>query len=767
MSDIIWCVIIGGAMSHANIIIEIYCLLITVILLICNFLSTQKKTADAKSRIMCRMLTTNAGIIMAFTVTVIIDGAVKYKILNVVLTGICYALGAILTELFGEYIFCIVREKVTDSRKLLYALRAVCGAAMLMDIVSIFNGMYFGTVNGYHVRGPFYMVNQILILSIMLLELIYIFARTKIIGKEAAALAMYGILPLFSVILQIFVREYLLMYPAITLSLFIIYVVRYINQADMLNQKNEELTRAILENEKSRQEAEKANQAKSEFLSSMSHDIRTPLNAIIGMTGMAMDNIDNKKQALDNLGIVQASSRHLLSLVNDVLDLSMIERGKIQIAQNEFILPDLLTEIEKMSWPISKAKKQTFTVRADTVEDEFYIGDAQRIKQVLVNFISNAVKYTPSGGTITLKIDEEKTDDPDEVILRMACIDNGIGIEKERQQEIFKPFVREIMSTVNPVEGTGLGLTIVRNIVEAMHGKVELTSEKGKGSTFTALIPLKLAEEDKMLRQFENVRDKKVLFIADGEEFCDMIRENYPKIIGCPCDVVSSADVLADTWKKTQRYDAILVVSEEKVPEVIHRARAQYPETDILYGSSMQMLEDEEQILNAGADAVLYRPIFRTTLFEAYQTLRLKKKTVAGTDQYLTGKKVLVAEDQPINYEVVEYILKNAGAEVFRADNGKEAEEKFLASAPGYYDLILMDIMMPVMNGYDAAVGIRKADRPDADQIIIVAMTANAFTEDIQKAHECGMNAHISKPVEPDVIRETLLQLMGRQQEIR
>ena len=749
-------------MSHANIIIEVYCLLITIILLICNFLSAHKENAGRRSRLMCVMLIVNASIICIFTGLVIIDGDVRFEQINRVMTGVCYALGAILTELFGEYVFCIIKEKKQISRWIQYFLRMICGLAGALDLISIFNGMYFSTVNGYHTRGPLFMLNQSLILAVMILELVYVLTQIRVIGKDAAALAMYGLFPLVSVLLQIFIKEYVLMYPAITLSLFIIYVVTYINQAEMLNQKNMELTKAIEETERSKKEAEKANKAKSEFLSSMSHDIRTPLNAIIGMTGMAVDNIDNQKQALDNLSIVQASSRHLLSLVNDVLDLSMIESGKIIIAQNEFILPDLMIEVQKIAWPLARTKKQIFSVVADTVTHEFYIGDMQRIKQILVNFISNSVKYTPSGGTITLRIDEEETDKPEQVILRFSCIDNGIGIEKERQAEIFEPFVREVKSTVNPVEGTGLGLTIVHNIVSAMNGRVELVSEKGKGSAFTAVLPVKLADETAMLRQFDEVKNYHVLFIADGEEVCSMVKDNYPKIIGCACDVMSSSDVFADVKEPSDGYDAILSVSEENVSEVIRKLRERHPDTDIIYGSSLQMLEDEDKILNAGADAVLYRPIFKTTLFEEYQTLHLKKRTSAGTDRYLSGRNILVAEDQPINYEVVEYMLQNAGASVSGAENGKEAVNSFMSSKHGEYDLILMDIMMPEMNGYDATKMIRKSDRPDAGKILIVAMTANAFSEDIQRAYENGMNGHISKPIEPEVMKETLIHLFSQ-----
>lgn len=750
-------------MSHANIVIEVYCLLITTILLICNDLAAKRKKENRKSTIMTGMLLANGFIICAFVIQIMVDGNIAYAWLNNGMTGICYAMGAIMTELFGEYVFSIMKETRPASKRFMFTLRIVCSIAVVLDLSSIFSGIYFSTVNGYHIRGPYFLFNQILILLVMLLELLYVIVHRKTIGKDATALIMYSVLPLISIVLQIFIKDYVLMYPAITLSLFIIYVVTFINQAELLHQKNQELELAIQETEQSKKEAEKANRAKSEFLSSMSHDIRTPLNAIIGMTEMAVDNIDNRKQALEDLDIVQSSSRHLLSLVNDVLDLSLIESGKMSIAQNPFILPDLLNEVERIAWPLCKAKKQQFNVVADHVSDEFYIGDMPRLKQILVNFISNAVKYTATGGTVTVKIEEENSEQADTAMLKFTCIDNGIGIEEERQREIFEPFVREVKSTVNPIEGTGLGLTIVRNIVDAMHGKLELVSEKGQGSTFTAVIPLHLADEAKMLAPFEDVKNNQVLLVADGDAQCDLIRSNYPRLVGSPCDVMDSQNILDGVQPPSGHYDAILVTSEQQAVEVIRAVRKRYPQTDIIYGSSMQMLDREDQILNAGADTVLYRPIFRTTLFETYQALRLKRKSATGVDQYLAGKNILVAEDQPINYAVAAYILTHAGATVSRAENGKEAVARFLEGKPNQYDVILMDIMMPLMNGYEAAAAIRRSDRPDSHSIPIVAMTANAFSEDIQKAYQYGMNGHISKPLEPQVMRDKLIYVFSSQ----
>lgn len=747
-------------MSRANIIIEAYCLLITVSLQICNYMANRHIVKTKLHHILCTMLFVNGIIITAIIITVLIDGNENMSWLNSLSEGICYIGGAVLTLLFGEYVIALTENKKKPNLAFVIFLRTACCSAAVLDFISIFNGMYFGTLNGYHIRGPFYLINQSWILCVMLAEFIFILSKRKIIGSSASALTLYGLIPAAASVLQIFTNEYVLLYPAITLSMFILYVVSYISQARELNQKNIQLEKAIEETEKAKRAAEKANRAKSDFLSSMSHDIRTPLNAIIGMTDMAVDNIDNKKQALDNLNVVQSSSKHLLSLVNDVLDLSMIESGKIAIAKTEFILPDLLIEVEKIAWPLTVAKNQEFILDADKVDDEFYIGDEPRLKQILVNFLSNAVKYTPSEGKIILCIEEEKAEDQKHAVIKMSCIDNGIGIDKDVQEIIFEPFVREVKSTVNPIEGTGLGLTIVSNIVKAMHGTISVVSEKGIGSTFTACIPLEIADEEKMLQQFDDVKDYFVLLNADDEETCNFIRETYPQVIGVPCDVKMTADILNHTAVYSSRYDAIISISETDAVKVIRQLREKFPNTDIICGCRMNMLEKEDQILNAGADAVLYRPAFRSTMFEEFQELKRKKSRRADSEKYLEGKNILVVEDQAINYLIVEHMLKNAGAYVWQAENGQEAVDIFMGSQTGRFDLIMMDIMMPVMDGYTATQKIRKADRPDAKTIPIVAMTANAFAEDVQKSKSYGMNAHISKPMEPETVKEVLIRLL-------
>lgn len=556
--------------------------------------------------------------------------------------------------------------------------------------------------------------------------------------------------------LQKFVKHYPLQASVIVTVFMILIAILLITAADSKVRERRNLALA-----QAKQEAEDANKAKSEFLANMSHDIRTPLNAIVGMTNMAVNDIDNKKQALEDMSIVTAASKHLLSLVNDVLDLSKIESGKVVIAQSSFILPDLIVEVEKMTWPMLKAKQQEFTVTAFTVQYEFLIGDKERLKQILVNFISNASKYTPPGGKIQLSFNETAAEDPHTIILEMSCCDNGIGIAKENQEKIFEPFAREIRSTINPVEGTGLGLAIVKKIVTAMNGTIQLDSEKGKGSTFIVKVPVRLDDQDKMLAQFDDVMHYKVLFIADDQQTCEYISKVYPLINKDACDVADNEQIMNDTAVLKDSYDALLVISEDNAPAVVAKLHQKYPSANLIYGCNMKMIDQEKAVLNAGADAVLYRPVFRSTLFEEYRTLKIKKNASVGSDTYLKGRRVLVAEDQPINYAVAEFMLKAAGAEVQKASTGQEAVDMFLASSPGEIDMIFMDIMMPVMNGYEAAKAIRSSERSDASSVIIVAMTANAFSEDIQKSYACGMDGHISKPIDAAVVKETLIHILS------
>jgi len=743
--------------------IEVYCLLITIILMICHFITTNKKTKTHRSNVLFLMIFVNALVIISFIISVLNEGHPEVTIWNNIVTGICYACGTTLTELFGEYINIIVGEKQKINQKIQMIFRIVCSVLIFLNLISILNGMYFSTVNGFHIRGPYYMFNQGSILIIILLELGYILYNMNLIGRQALALLVCGLIPAASVFVQIFVKEYVLIYPAITLAMLISYIVSYIYMTNELHTKNTELIKAIEDAEQAKKMTEQANRSKTEFLSSMSHDIRTPLNAIVGMTEMAIENINNQALTLENLNVVRDSSKHLLYMVNDVFDLSMIESGKIQISKTEFFFADMLKEIESLVWPLTREKQQKFILDFGNEVEDCYIGDAPRIKQILMNFLSNAVKYTQRGGCITLKINEEKKDDEQYAVLKLACIDNGIGIDKKTQEHMFEPFKREVRSTINPIEGTGLGLAIAHRIVEAMHGTITVQSEKGMGSRFCVTLPIQRGNEEKMMEQFKDVRNYYALVIADTDEVCNMVHNDYRNVVGVDCDILKSEEVLQGKLK-FKNFDVIICISVEKVMDVLHKLREIFPTTGILFGCSMDRMDQERQVLDAGIDAVLYRPFFKSTLFHEYQKLKRKKNSVEESAKYLLGKNILVAEDNSINYMIIEHMLQNAGAIVWRAETGLGAVDLYLGSRKGQFSAILMDIMMPVMDGYTATEKIRNSSRPDSKSIPIIAMTANAFAEDIQKSKDYNMNAHLSKPLDAKSVKETLLCCMNQEE---
>lgn len=510
------------------------------------------------------------------------------------------------------------------------------------------------------------------------------------------------------------------------------------------------LSRAMLQ-------ARAASNAKSEFLSNMSHDIRTPMNAIMGMTGMAMKSLAQQDcdSAAGSLKIVQTSSRQLLSLINDVLDLSRIESGKMLLATEPYALPDVVRDISEIIRPLCVAKEQRYDVEISEIRHEFILGDQVRLRQVLLNILNNANKYTPPGGRIRFAAVEKPSQVSGTALYQFTIEDNGIGIAPEKLDEIFRPFSREINSTVNQVEGTGLGLTIVKSIVDARGGSIHVDSEKGKGSVFTVLLPLLLQDTQKALQRYAPLRGKKLL-VAEQEsgasaDLCAMLRE-----VGIQ---VSTAANLPYAVKAVQEelFPVVLVDRGRDGPEAVRAIRQAAPQqaTILLAGApAFKAMADIE------ASAFLERPLFRSVLFERIMELCREDASSIPSEKYFTGRRLLIVDDMEINRLVVQLMLESAGAVVQQAENGRQALTMFQESPLGYYDAILMDVMMPVMGGYEATGLIRALSRADAS-VPIVAMTANAFLEDVKKSREAGMDAHISKPLQAENVRRVLLGLLN------
>ncbi len=518
----------------------------------------------------------------------------------------------------------------------------------------------------------------------------------------------------------------------------------------------------IKELEEARQMAEHANRAKSEFLSNMSHDIRTPMNAIVGMTAIATANIDNRQQVQNCLKKITLSSRHLLGLINDVLDMSKIESGKMTLNYDQVSLREVMEGIVNISQPQVRAKKQQFNVSIHDISAENVCCDGIRLNQVLLNLVSNAVKFTPDGGVISLSLYEEVSPvGEDYVRIHFQVKDNGIGMSPEFKEKVFESFVREDNARVNRTEGSGLGMTITKYIVDAMKGTIEVESELGKGTMFHVVLDMEkgvVQEQDMILPEWN------MLVVDDDRELCESAVVSL-KSIGVKAEwTLDGETAVKMVMKHHERHDDYqIILIDWKLPGMngIETARkiSQCVGEDIpiLLISAYDWADIENEAREAGIDGFISKPLFKSTLFYGLRPFMTDLDELPEreneSEEDLQDKRILLAEDNELNWEVAEDLLSELGLSLDWAENGQICVDKFQASEPGYYDAVLMDIRMPVMSGYEAAHMIRNSGRQDAD-IPIIAMTADAFSEDIQKCLEAGMNAHVSKPIDaPSVAR--------------
>lgn len=519
--------------------------------------------------------------------------------------------------------------------------------------------------------------------------------------------------------------------------------------------------------------AKSANKAKSHFLSNMSHDIRTPMNAIIGFSVLLAKDAEKPEKVRDYTRKITASSHHLLSLINDVLDMSKIESGKTSLNLAEFSLPELLEELNTILLPQAKAKKQSFETHAQGILSEQLMGDKLRINQILINLLSNAIKYTPENGKIDFLVEELPRPSAQFARLRFVIQDNGIGMSEEFQKSVFDPFSREISSTTNAIQGTGLGMAITKNLVELMGGIIHVTSQTGKGSTFTVelsfALPEKTEEKESWLRQ----KISRVLVADDEEEVCHDIQEMM-RDTGVEVSYVTTgaAAVDAAALAKERGEEFHVILLDWKMPglngvETVQRIREKVGAgTPILILTSYEWEDIEGEAREAGVDAFMSKPFFVTSFWQALAPLFSDDSHEVDTkdnvrENVLEGLLFLVAEDIEMNAEILSEMLGMEGAQCEFAVNGKEALEMFVKSQPGHYDMILMDVQMPIMNGYEATRQIRACGHPEADTIPIVAMTANAFAEDVQNALDSGMNHHLAKPIDMDALKNITAQLIN------
>ncbi len=511
-------------------------------------------------------------------------------------------------------------------------------------------------------------------------------------------------------------------------------------------------------------EAREANLAKETFLSNMSHDIRTPMNAIVGMTALAKKHIDEKARVSDALNKIEVASGHLLSLINDILDMSRINSGKLNIAEEFFSLSDLLHETMTIIRPQIEQKKHTFRLAVGEIFAENLCGDPLRLRQIFVNILNNAVKYTPEGGALQLSIDEAHEDD--RCVLCFTCADNGIGMSEAFLQRIFDPFERVSSSTISKIEGTGLGMSIVKKLIEAMQGSIRIESKQGEGTTVFIRIPLRYSTIEV---HTEALLDKRILIIEADDAmrsvyrtYLDEFRIDYTLV----CSSSEAVSALADADYQGKAYDAILIGSRidhtGTVFDLASYLSKSFPQAELILVSEHNWEEIEYHANRCGLRHFIPLPVFRKSLLNG-----LNKALTPSTEQErpfgspdLNGKHLLLVEDNMINREIALELLGVTNAAIDTAENGKEAVDRYLRSAEGYYDLILMDIQMPVMDGYTAARRIRESDRSDAATVPIIAMTANTFAEDVLKSRSAGMNGHLPKPIDIQLLMQTLNQIV-------
>ena len=505
--------------------------------------------------------------------------------------------------------------------------------------------------------------------------------------------------------------------------------------------------------------AETANKAKSTFLSNMSHDIRTPMNAIIGFTTLAVSNIDDKKRVRDYLGKILSSSNHLLSLINDILDMSRIESGKIHLEETEVSLSDVLHDLKTIISGQIHAKQLELYMDAMDVTNEDVYCDKTRLNQVLLNLLSNAVKFTPAGGTVSVRIRQYPGTVKGSELYEIRVKDNGIGMSQEFVQKIFSPFERERTSTVSRIQGTGLGMAITKNIVNMMGGTIEVLTEQGKGTEFIVRLPFRIQSKHQRIEKITELEGLKALVVDDDFNTCDSVTKMLVKVGMRSEWTLSGKEAVLRARQSMEMGDAFhAYIIDWRLPdmngiEVTRQIRSLGDDTPIIILTAYDWSDIEVEARAAGVTAFCAKPMFmsdiRDTLMTAIGQKQAEAETAilptAGSD--FRGRYILLVEDNELNSEIAAEILNEYGFLVDTAENGAEAVEKVKNSKPGNYDLVLMDVQMPVMNGYEATKQIRALDNPALAGITILAMTANAFDEDKKKALECGMDGFLSKPI--------------------
>ncbi len=554
------------------------------------------------------------------------------------------------------------------------------------------------------------------------------------------------------------------------IAFFLCCVLYYFNQRQQERVRREREAEREIHNRQlaqALQAAQVANQSKTTFLSNMSHDIRTPMNAVLGFTSLLSRDAENPVKVREYTKKITASGQHLLSLINDILDVSKIESGKVALAIEEFTLSDLVSSVDAIIRPMAGARNQSFEVSVTDIKHEYLMGDETRLNQILINLLSNAVKYTEEGGHIWLRIIGLKQRPGPYEHIRIEVEDDGYGMTPEYLETIFEAFTRAENSTTNKVQGTGLGMAITKNIVELMGGTIDVSSEVGKGSLFRVELELRIPK-GRADQKFWEASGISHILAADGDAGVRESIRTLMKDTGIHVDTVSDGEealrLAYDRRRSGGGYQMILL--DEKLPDMdgvlaAQRLRASGEVSPILFLAAGGGDRTQEAALSVERTGILAKPFFVSAFKEAIIEMRDREHGAENTEdegESLEGICLLAAEDNEINAEILAELLEIEGAKFEIVGNGRLALERFEASTEGEFDAILMDVQMPVMNGYEATRAIRALKRPDAGRIPIIAMTANAFSEDEKAALDAGMDVHLAKPIDMGLLKKMVRQ---------